>query len=653
MKVLDQHGAVLVLRNKLGEGGEGAVWESPTSPQLAIKTYLSPMPIAKFEKLLAMTALVNPAILSAAAWPKRVVFDEQRAPIGFEMPKLQGQKPLHDIFGTKSRQAALPNANWRMLVHAAYNLAGAFEGLHARGIVVGDINSNNVVIQADARVTFIDCDSFQISAPPEVFRCEVGVPDYQPPELQGVQFSSINRTPQHDAFGMAVMLFQLLFVGKHPFMGRAQNPKLDVSSHGANIARGFYFYDDEARKRGLQPPPASLSLAAISPELAHLFTRAFRSRPAERPTATEWREPLRRFEHSLVSCSINPAHRYMKNSACPWCAIEVQQRIVYFIAPALFTAAGDIDETVWSTYSDGEVARIWAEIAKIPPPNVRDTPITSQTASPRPLSAASKAALRRFYLIAVVVVVALADALYFFAFTTPYAVWVWIAAMIVVLNARPHGGSEYGERKARLASTKEAFERADAEWRALCKHTEWAKHVAVYADMKTSLDAQKSQREAAIAGAQQNAQQKTLDHYLDTCFISAAKLKGFGPSLQSNLVSFNIETALDIDNRVYQVYGIGEVKARRLFDFRKECERNFRLEPKLAETVVRTEKARFARERAQLGTSFAQGPTHLKQIATAIEQRAPEIYARAVRARAALDQAQADLRTYAGWAFRI
>jgi DNA-binding helix-hairpin-helix protein with protein kinase domain len=68
-------------------------------------------------------------------------------------------------------------------------------------------------------VSLIDCDSFQISSHGRYFLCEVGVPLYTPPELQEKEFKHVVRTPNHDNFGLAVLLFHLLFMGRRQIFG--------------------------------------------------------------------------------------------------------------------------------------------------------------------------------------------------------------------------------------------------------------------------------------------------------------------------------------------------------------------------------------------------------------------------------------------------
>ena len=51
------------------------------------------------------------------------------------------------------------------------------------------------------------------------YRCPVGKPEFTPPELQGRLFAHLDRAPEHDLFGLAVLIFQLLMEGTHPFAG--------------------------------------------------------------------------------------------------------------------------------------------------------------------------------------------------------------------------------------------------------------------------------------------------------------------------------------------------------------------------------------------------------------------------------------------------
>ena len=85
--------------------------------------------------------------------------------------------------------------------------------------MIGDINQSSILVSNGATVALIDSDSFQVTDGSETFLCRVGVPEYTPPELQGAQLSKVERTPNHDAFGLAIVVFSAPLHGSSPLRG--------------------------------------------------------------------------------------------------------------------------------------------------------------------------------------------------------------------------------------------------------------------------------------------------------------------------------------------------------------------------------------------------------------------------------------------------
>ena len=190
----DPTGTTWTLGRQIGAGGEGTVYLVDGDPGLVAKIYAEPPGPEQVAKLEAMIASGDELLGRVAAWPSALLLGND-GPAGFLMPKLASQLPLHELFGPRRRQELFPDAHWTFLVHAALNVARAFEAMHERDIVVGDVNSNNVVIHHTSKTRFIDCDSFQIRRDGRLFRCTVGVPEYQPPELQAADLAETERLP--------------------------------------------------------------------------------------------------------------------------------------------------------------------------------------------------------------------------------------------------------------------------------------------------------------------------------------------------------------------------------------------------------------------------------------------------------------------------
>ena len=166
-------------------------------------------------------------------------------------------------------------------------------------------------------MTLIDADSFQVGA----HRCRVGMPEYTPPELQGTRLGEFARTRDHDAFGLAVILFQLLALGRHPFAGTSPGRALPIDMA---ITQGRFAYS-QLREVGVTPPPGALALTDLPRAIRLLFERAFAPRIGARPSASDWVRELASLEAALVPCLEQPHHHVASLAGpCPWCRIERQ-----------------------------------------------------------------------------------------------------------------------------------------------------------------------------------------------------------------------------------------------------------------------------------------------------------------------------------------
>ena len=154
-----------------------------------------------------------------SAWPSALLSQKAGGTVvGFMMPRFGDHQPIHHLYNPAQRIKYFPRANWAFLVHAARNCEAAFEEVHRADCLVGDVNQSNLLVSAKATVGLIDCDSFQIRSNGALYLCDVGVPIYSAPELQGrlrlPWFDTLG--PNHDRFGSAMLIFQLLFMGRHP-----------------------------------------------------------------------------------------------------------------------------------------------------------------------------------------------------------------------------------------------------------------------------------------------------------------------------------------------------------------------------------------------------------------------------------------------------
>jgi DNA-binding helix-hairpin-helix protein with protein kinase domain len=290
---------------------------------LAAKIYHPDKATERQQKIEAVVAAQWHKAASCVAFPIDALFSDSGRFAGFTMVRIGGNKPIHDLYSPTSRKTEFSTANFPFLIRTALNIAIALAKVHETGCVIGDINHSGILIANNTIATLIDCDSFQVTVAGQTFLCKVGVPDFTPPELQGIRLDQIARSTNHDAFGLAVVIFNLLFMGRHPFAGRFLG-RGDMPLERA-IAQYRFAYSARKHETQTEPPPNVPVLADIPPELANAFETAFsQAGPTKgRLKALDWVNILRRSESDIKPCASNQAHHYFRTApSCPWCRME-------------------------------------------------------------------------------------------------------------------------------------------------------------------------------------------------------------------------------------------------------------------------------------------------------------------------------------------
>ena len=320
---------VYTTSNLLGKGGEGEVYELADHPGQVLKLYSEPLSASKANKLQLMVNRFSEQMQTYAAWPTDLVRDKKGKPCGFVMKKLDKYVPLHMLFSPMDRKRIFPDKGYNFLVHVSRNIASAFHTLHAAGMVVGDVNEGNLLVNKQGMVAFIDCDSFQLSDGNTYYYCEVGVPRYTPPELLRLtSFEDVVRTTNTDAFSMAILIFQLLFLGRHPFAG-INHTKEDIGEETA-IQRQLFAYSLRHQHKLITPPKDSFDINSLPNSITDLFHDAFES--GNRPQPAQWIVATNQLLQQMSHCSRSKLHIFPnKLSHCPWCEFRDRRNILYFI----------------------------------------------------------------------------------------------------------------------------------------------------------------------------------------------------------------------------------------------------------------------------------------------------------------------------------
>lgn len=349
--VVECGGRPLPIAERIGRGGEGEIYALADGSPRAVKLYLHP-DADREAKVAAMITRRLSVGCTDVAFPLEMVRHSDGRFAGFTMRRVEAHQPIHELITPASRRDHFPSADYRFLVHVASNVARIVASVHAAGIVIGDINSAAFLVSQQGTVKLIDADSFQIGT----HRCRVGMAEFTPGELQGVPFGAIDRTRDHDAFGLAVILFELLAFGRHPYAGIGRKP-LPLEQA---IVQGRFAYS-LLRSVGATPPPAAPRLDDFPRHTRLLFERAFAPRGGARPTAAEWGAALGKMAGSLAPCPHFSSHFMPTDGAhCPWCRIEQETKRAIFpnaVAIPARRAAGirsTVDERAAETIADAK-----------------------------------------------------------------------------------------------------------------------------------------------------------------------------------------------------------------------------------------------------------------------------------------------------------
>lgn len=637
-------GKTIEIGRELGKGGEGAVYEVPANHHWVAKLYNTHhQPDApKQAKLRFMATTTDAELLSYAAWPQETLHKTANGPVvGFLMQKVSGRAPIHMLYSPAHRRQDYPQAAWDFLLFAARNTAAAFAAIHHHGHVLGDVNQGNVLVGADSKVFLIDADSFQVNANGTTHLCKVGVAHFTPPELQGIaSFDRVPRTSNHDNFGLALLIFHLLFGGRHPYSGvPLRNDAGEALEKDIQAFR--YAYAPDGQRRGFNPPPKSIPIANVPDSIQAMFTLAFTENGAKgsRPTAQQWITALDGLRGQLKRCATTSMHIHSSHlSRCPWCALE-DHGVIYFL---------DVRVGITSTGTTGFVlARVWAAIETVPPPPEIPIPnIATIAATPTPLPPGiTREGTITFWRIVIIGIALLLFTVipraWFIVLVG--ALWAWAIVGDLGGDKRKAEGTK---RQAARDAAQQGYDQIVGRIRQEVSPEAFAKKKQDLARLRDEYQQLPEREKAEVVNLYATAEARQKHQFLERHFLDAAAISGVGSAKKAALRSFGIETAADVTwSKVISVKGFGEVLTRAVVDWRKACERRFVFNLNLAVTEADKNEVRVkivTRKRA-LEITLNAGAAELQRLRQEMISKADTLSPALQAASQKLAQSHADL----------
>ena len=331
-----------VSQNPLAAGGEGEIFLVISQSDCVAKIYKhGKATIEKERKLIKMVSEPpDQSVLSQIAWPRDVLYSNNQF-VGFTMPKMAVKEVLNVIY-EYGNTAKYPDMPWESKIIIAENLCAVLHTMHKNDHVCGDLNPKNISIDpSTGLVVFLDTDSYHIKDGNIVYRCDVGIPEYLPVEIQnkmrgGNDLTTANLptfSKETDNFALAIHIFQLLMNGVHPFACAILPSQSSVTAPqpSDNIIKGEFPFMQNIQ--GVKIPAFAPEINILSKEIQDLFKRAFikgHKNPNERPRPEEWHQALRELRGKLKKCKLINHHQYYKGlSFCPWCDADSKYANVF------------------------------------------------------------------------------------------------------------------------------------------------------------------------------------------------------------------------------------------------------------------------------------------------------------------------------------
>ena len=298
--VYDSKGKPLQLSasDEISSGGEGTVYKCPGLDGFVIKLYKrdiveNPSKRKSVEErlrdMLRIEALRKDRDI---AWPWMAVYDANGRVTGFVMRAVSGT-PLSSLQGAERIRSLFPGWDREDLALVAKDFLDKMQLLANHGVLVNDFNPANFIVGKDHRVRLIDCDSYQIpsaSGGAPHIATSYFVSHVAPEVLRNPAMLNQPRGPEQARFGAAILVFQLLMCGLHPYSHKSGGtPEENLRSGKCPLGLGS----------GCVIPTGWYNLLSYVPyTMLDKFIRMFRDghgNPAVRPKLAELRTEVEKF----------------------------------------------------------------------------------------------------------------------------------------------------------------------------------------------------------------------------------------------------------------------------------------------------------------------------------------------------------------------
>jgi serine/threonine protein kinase len=252
----------IILVSKIAGGGEGTVYRTSSQGMVCKVYHPDCLTRSRQEKLRLMTS--REIHIAGVCWPYESVSNLRDEFVGYMMPIATGKMLRTSVFAKVLLTKHFSHWTRIELTELAITMLKTIRELHYIGVLVGDVNPQNILVTDQHQIWIVDSDSFQV----EGYPCTVGTETFTPPNRLGLAFHDFLRSHDDELFAVATLLFQTLFPGKAPYSAQGGGDVIE------NIRNMRFSYGKEADGR---PPvgPWQFIWSHLNPRLKDDFTAVF------------------------------------------------------------------------------------------------------------------------------------------------------------------------------------------------------------------------------------------------------------------------------------------------------------------------------------------------------------------------------------------
>lgn len=340
--VVDENGQKHQLTEKLGQGGQGAVWKT-SDPNIIVKMKIDPItgePVIdekEYDKYKAGLDEVRTLDLPEGIHVAKVASILQKPYCGYTMRMLSNMKSVKYWIRSFGENTVPPEffrntGGLRYRLRFLAKAAEIFAKMNYHSVVYADLSPDNLFVSVDnqaGQVWLIDADNmryfFNVNK-------QIMTPGYGAPEVVAGGLNTL----ESDEYTFAILAHEILTLNS-PFNGEMLSETgdgWDEDDWDASLTSNSYdkaeyipwIYDPKDTRNAVAPGMGLSPDLVMTDKMKELFYRNFseegQKNPSSRPSMREWFEELRRAESLVITCEHCRNTYFMrsqKKEECPFC----------------------------------------------------------------------------------------------------------------------------------------------------------------------------------------------------------------------------------------------------------------------------------------------------------------------------------------------